>query len=214
MPEQHDIDVQQDRLATYRGTLSHYLDQQASLSKGYMPPGIRHGIDEARTNIKRIKKILRSWGVSVVDHPDDEDKETQISTAIHHEENIQSTTQPSVISSIKNNALTLPKTSDFDTMNSINHKYVFHTSILSNMSFIGSILGIPGFLLPPLSIGYLLISINYVFVLLAGRTVIKRIKDIRTMRVDLIRATIGLALGYFYFAFNFFKLFYWFIIER
>jgi hypothetical protein len=50
------------------------LKQQARHTTAYTPPAIEHGIDEARKNIRRVKKILHGWGVSVVDYPDDEEK--------------------------------------------------------------------------------------------------------------------------------------------
>jgi len=42
------------------------------LSTAYAPPGLAHGIAEARANIARVKGILRASGVEVADHPDDE----------------------------------------------------------------------------------------------------------------------------------------------
>lgn len=64
---------QQDLLATHRRTLAHVLKQQAALGSAYAPPGIAHGIDEARAGIAQCKQTLRGWGVAVDDHPDDGD---------------------------------------------------------------------------------------------------------------------------------------------
>src|SRR5262245_31938092 len=72
MPSQDDINHQQELLAIHRRNLAHYLGQQAQLGKAVTPLGILNGILEERANIKRIKGILRGWGVAVDDHPDDE----------------------------------------------------------------------------------------------------------------------------------------------
>jgi hypothetical protein len=67
-----DIEAQQERLISYRRTLAHYLRQKADLGDAQIPPGIANGIADARENIHQIKSTLRSWGVEVGDHPDDE----------------------------------------------------------------------------------------------------------------------------------------------
>ena len=61
----------QHRLKLYRRSLAHYLSQQAQHGSAYTPPAIIHGIEEARENIVSIKRTLRSWGIKVDDHPDD-----------------------------------------------------------------------------------------------------------------------------------------------
>lgn len=73
MPEQEDIIEQQRLLQTHRRTLAHYLNQQAILGTAYTPPGVAHGIIEARENIRSIKKTLRGWGMHVDDLPNEED---------------------------------------------------------------------------------------------------------------------------------------------
>jgi hypothetical protein len=72
MPSQEDILHQQTLLQDYRRTLFHYLSQRAQLSTAYAPPGVSQGIHEARENIRRIKAVLRNWGIAVEDLPDDE----------------------------------------------------------------------------------------------------------------------------------------------
>ena len=72
MPNREDIAAQQQLLATYRRSLAHHLTQQAALGKAYAPMGVAEGIREARANIKRIKRILQSWGQIVEELPDDE----------------------------------------------------------------------------------------------------------------------------------------------
>ncbi len=72
MSTQEEIQQQQELLATHRRTLAHYLQQQAALGSAYAPPGIAHGIHEARAAIVRIKNTLRGWGVAVADLPGDE----------------------------------------------------------------------------------------------------------------------------------------------
>jgi ribosomal protein L29 len=66
-----DIAHQQSLLTSHRRTLAHYLGQKATMGAGYIPPGVSNGIDEARSNIARIKTTLRGAGVQVSDHPDD-----------------------------------------------------------------------------------------------------------------------------------------------
>jgi hypothetical protein len=72
MPSQEDIARQQALLSAHRETLHHYLMQRARLGSDYTPPGITHGINEAREYIRRIKKILRDWGGQVDNLPDDD----------------------------------------------------------------------------------------------------------------------------------------------
>jgi DNA-binding response OmpR family regulator len=72
MYTEKDITNQQERLATNRRTLAHYLAQMAAIGSINIPPSIAHGISEARDNIRQIKKALYGWGVVVDDHPDDE----------------------------------------------------------------------------------------------------------------------------------------------
>jgi hypothetical protein len=67
-----DVVNQQSLLATHRRTLHHYLEQRAKLGSQYAPPGVTHGIYEARQDIRRIKEVLRGWGIIVADQPDDE----------------------------------------------------------------------------------------------------------------------------------------------
>jgi outer membrane protein assembly factor BamB/tetratricopeptide (TPR) repeat protein len=69
---QEEIDQQRELLTTYRRTLAHYLNQRAALGAAHVPPEVSHGLREARDNIRRIKGILRVWGVPVEDKPDDE----------------------------------------------------------------------------------------------------------------------------------------------
>lgn len=75
-----DISGQKDLLQTYRQTLSHYLKQRAQLGSAYTPPGTLNGIIEARTEIRRIKRILSDWGAQVADHPGDEEQEEDVIT--------------------------------------------------------------------------------------------------------------------------------------
>jgi hypothetical protein len=72
MPSTSDTLAQQKLLRSHRDTLAILLRQQAQLGEAYAPPGVAHGIREARTAIRRIKAMLRDWGVECDDHPDDE----------------------------------------------------------------------------------------------------------------------------------------------
>src|SRR5262245_62154578 len=71
MPSQEQVDQLRSRLETHRQTLAHYLSQRAQLGAPYAPPGVEHGIREARAEIRRIKEALRGWGEHVEDWPDD-----------------------------------------------------------------------------------------------------------------------------------------------
>ncbi|MBK9940621.1 MAG: hypothetical protein IPP13_03240 [Kouleothrix sp.] len=70
MPTQEEIQNQLSLLETHRRTLAVYLRQRAQMSV-LAPPGVAHGIDEARKQIGRTKDALRQWGAAVDDHPDD-----------------------------------------------------------------------------------------------------------------------------------------------
>jgi hypothetical protein len=75
MPSQDEIAQQQELLATYRRTLAHLLKQAAQYGgEVFAPSQTASGIAEARTNIQRVKKPLRDWGVPVDDSQDDENE--------------------------------------------------------------------------------------------------------------------------------------------
>jgi len=76
MSSTEDVAEQQKLLQTHRATLSHYLYQRATHGTAYVPPGVIHGITEARNNIRRIKKLLRDWAIPTEDHPNDEEERT------------------------------------------------------------------------------------------------------------------------------------------
>jgi hypothetical protein len=67
-----EIAEQQKLLATYRRTLAIYLKQRAMIGQAYSPPALITGIEETRSNIKRIKATLKAGGTVVPDDPDDE----------------------------------------------------------------------------------------------------------------------------------------------
>ncbi len=77
MPSSDEITPQCRRLEAHRATLAHYLDQVSLLGSAHTPPGVSHGIREARDGIARCKAALRGWGVTVDDHPDDENSPPQ-----------------------------------------------------------------------------------------------------------------------------------------
>jgi outer membrane protein assembly factor BamB/tetratricopeptide (TPR) repeat protein len=69
---QEEIEQQQSLLATYRRTLVHLVGQAAQYGgEGFAPPHVANNISEARDNIRRIKDVLRDWGVIVTEQPDD-----------------------------------------------------------------------------------------------------------------------------------------------
>ena len=82
MPNPEAICTQQELLSAHRLTLAHYLKQQALLGSAYIPPGVAHGMRESRQAIERIKAILRSWHISVLDLPDDAEGAHPLFTAL------------------------------------------------------------------------------------------------------------------------------------
>src|SRR3954464_3844537 len=67
-----EIAEQQQLLAAHRRTLAIYLKQQAMIGRAYSPPALINGIEDARSTIRRIKRILNAAGAAVPDDPDDE----------------------------------------------------------------------------------------------------------------------------------------------
>lgn len=88
MQDQNEIVDQLDLLKTHRRTLAHLLQQQAMLGKSFAPPGVSHGILEARESIHRIKVTLRQRDVQVEDQPNDEEAPTAKSKVIPKRKNI------------------------------------------------------------------------------------------------------------------------------
>jgi len=78
MASQEDINHQQTLLRTYRRNLAHLARQAASFGgEGAAPVHIVNSLDDARTNIRRIKGILRGWGVKVADGADEGSAEAE-----------------------------------------------------------------------------------------------------------------------------------------
>jgi hypothetical protein len=73
MLEPEEIDEQQQLLVTYRRTLAVYLQQQAEIGRAYSPPALINGINETRDNIRRIKSLLGTSGITVAEDPDDDE---------------------------------------------------------------------------------------------------------------------------------------------
>lgn len=71
MASSEEIAHQQSLLLINRYNLAHFLKQADLQGAAHVTPVVVHGLREARTNIARIKGILRSWHVLVEDHPDD-----------------------------------------------------------------------------------------------------------------------------------------------
>lgn len=71
---QEEIRDQWILLKSHRNRLNTFLYRRSIQGNAYIPPEVSFGIYEARNDIKRVKTILRDWGESVKDHPDDEDE--------------------------------------------------------------------------------------------------------------------------------------------
>jgi hypothetical protein len=66
------IQHQRNLLKIHRRNLATYLRQQKQLPAGQAPPMLVNGLDQVRSEIQRIKAILRGWGVPVDDLPEEE----------------------------------------------------------------------------------------------------------------------------------------------
>jgi len=58
-----------DLLKIHRRNLEIYLRQQDQFGEGLAPPVIVHSIQSNRSDIQRIKAILRGWNIAVEDLP-------------------------------------------------------------------------------------------------------------------------------------------------
>jgi tetratricopeptide (TPR) repeat protein len=72
MADDDDTTSLQEQLATHRRTLAHPLTQRAYFDAGLVPSHVAHSIDEARSEIARLKAALRDAGVVVEDQAGDE----------------------------------------------------------------------------------------------------------------------------------------------
>jgi CheY-like chemotaxis protein len=70
MPSQEEIQAQEELLSLYRRRLAYHLTQQATLGAS-APFSLVEEVRAARQEIARIKAVLRSWKVEVLDHPND-----------------------------------------------------------------------------------------------------------------------------------------------
>jgi hypothetical protein len=67
-----EVESQRQLLQIHRTNLSLYLKQQAQYDPDEAPPIVIHSLNLNRNAIQRIKAILRGWGVSVDDLPEEE----------------------------------------------------------------------------------------------------------------------------------------------
>jgi len=73
LPDPEEIAGQRQLLANHRSTLAVYINQQALLGVAYAPPGVMNSIRLVRSDIQRIKAILRGWNVPVDDLPGEDE---------------------------------------------------------------------------------------------------------------------------------------------
>jgi hypothetical protein len=66
------VEHQRNLLRIHRTTLAAYLSQKEQLKLGQAPPIVINSIQHSRSEIQRIKAILRGWGVAVDDLPEEE----------------------------------------------------------------------------------------------------------------------------------------------
>ena len=62
------------QLAEQRRTLAVLLRQRANLGSDHAPPGVHHGIEDARAEIDRLKRLLGESAIAVDDHADDSEQ--------------------------------------------------------------------------------------------------------------------------------------------
>lgn len=75
MAAEEEIAHQQELLKRYRRNLAHLVKQVISFGgEDAAPLSTMNSLDDTRANIRRIKGILRGWGIAVEDHPDDADQ--------------------------------------------------------------------------------------------------------------------------------------------
>ncbi len=67
-----EVEHQRGLLKIRRMNLLTYLQQKEQLEPGQAPPIVIHSIQHSRTEIQRIKAILRGFGVAVDDLPEEE----------------------------------------------------------------------------------------------------------------------------------------------
>jgi hypothetical protein len=70
------VRVQQHRelLKIHRRNLEIYLKQQKHFGEGQVPPMIVHGLQDNRSEIQKIKAILRRWNIAVEDLPGEDEE--------------------------------------------------------------------------------------------------------------------------------------------
>src|SRR6476646_129440 len=69
--QQELITQQQQFLASWRNMLRICLNLQLTLGEGIAPPDLAIAIVQARSEIVRIKDLLRAWGEDVSDQPNE-----------------------------------------------------------------------------------------------------------------------------------------------
>jgi len=72
MPSNEEILQQQQLLKSHRDRLAVRITQEAMVGAAHAAPDVIQDIVDARTQIQRIKNLLRSWHIVVEDHPNDE----------------------------------------------------------------------------------------------------------------------------------------------
>jgi hypothetical protein len=60
-------------LKIHRANLEIYRKQQEQFGEGLAPPAVIHDIQNARSEIQKIKAILRGWNIAVEDLPGEEE---------------------------------------------------------------------------------------------------------------------------------------------
>jgi len=73
MPSEEEIKIQQELLTIHRRTLIVLLKERAQITEPFVPPALAISIQDARVQIRLHKKILRDWGVTINDDPNDEE---------------------------------------------------------------------------------------------------------------------------------------------
>lgn len=72
MPPENDITAQLKLLSSHRQILQYALSQLAGFGPLEKPLHLLKSVDDARGEIRQLKQLLRTWGVPVDEHPNDE----------------------------------------------------------------------------------------------------------------------------------------------
>jgi hypothetical protein len=78
------INYHQKLLSMYRSILAEYLRQRDTWDRFEVPDFLSTGISNIREDIVGVKRRLRRWKITVIDHPDDEGPDDDFAREVRH----------------------------------------------------------------------------------------------------------------------------------